>query len=250
MEHRPRATVRSTRRWCCRSAASTAALTRSRFLTRSGSDPMPGSATSCGTPSASHRRRHMVWPMAAIFRYPSLVANTPVGTVSGCSLPVCSGTLPSTSHCAARKSSIATCASSSEVCTHCPSPDASRSSNAVKMPMAQKCPAHRSARGCPPASAPRRLPVTLISPHALGNGVEAGPACAGTVLAEAGDAGIDRARIDRAQSVGADAEAVLTSGRKFSMKTSARLTSSCRISRPAAVFMFSVRLSLLRCRFS
>src|SRR5204862_66375 len=84
--------------------------------------------------------------IAAMLMWPSLVGNTPVGTVRGCSLPLARGTLPSTSHCAAWKSSIDTWASSREVCTHWPSPVASRPSSAARMAWAQKCPAPRSAK--------------------------------------------------------------------------------------------------------
>ncbi len=45
--------------------------------------------------------------------------------------------------------------------------------------------------------------------HALGDGVEARPVGIGPVLAEAGDAGVDQPRVDGAQLVRADAQAVL-----------------------------------------
>ena len=110
---------------------------------------------------------------------------------------------------AAWKSSMAICAPSSELCTHWPSPDCSRSSSAIRMPMAAKMPAReigdrecRRAPGLGRQAGDRHQPA-----HALRDLVEAGPVAIRAVLAEAGDTGIDEARIDGAQGFVIDAEA-------------------------------------------
>ena len=90
------------------------------------------------------------------------------------------------------------CAWSSEVCTHCPSPERRRSCSATRMPERREEPggeigerdagAHRAAAGLAGDRHEAR--------HALRDLVDAGPVAIGPVLAEAGDAGIDEARID------------------------------------------------------
>ncbi len=81
-------------------------------------------------------RSHMDCPPAARFTMPSLVRNSPVGTVVGWSLPVCPGICLAMVQRVAWKSIIAIMASSSEVCTQRPLPVCSRSSSAIRMPMA------------------------------------------------------------------------------------------------------------------
>ena len=99
-------------------------------------------------------------------------------------------------------------ACSSEVCTHWPSPETSRSSSAVRMPMAQNSPPVRSAIGNADPHRPfagsagdRHQPA-----HALRDLIEAGALVIGAILAEAGDAAIDDARVDLAQALIVDAE--------------------------------------------
>ena len=89
--------------------------------------------------------------------------------------------------------------------------------------MAQNSPAVRSATG--DADAHRALAGRAGDrhqpAHALRDLIEARPLVVGAVLAEAGDAAIDDARVDLAQALVVDAERALTSGRKFSTTTSA-----------------------------
>ena len=106
------------------------------------------------------------------------------------------------------------CACSSEVCTHWPSPETSRSSSAVRMPIAQNSPAVRSATGMPTriGPSPGRAGDRHQPAHALRDLIEARPLVIGAVLAEAGDAAIDDARVDLAHALVVDAELVLHVG--------------------------------------
>ncbi len=118
-----------------------------------------------GVPSASHSRRNICWPDAAMLMWPSAVLNTPVGMPVGWSLPACGGISLPMSQRDAWKSSIVTIASSSDVCTHCPFPDFVRSYSATRMPCARKMPAVRSAIGMPTRTGPcPGNPVIDISP--------------------------------------------------------------------------------------
>ena len=130
--------------------------------------------------------------------WPSLVWKTPVGMPVGWSLPACFATSPSISQREAWKSSMKICASSSEVCTHWPSPDCSRSSSADKDALrAEDAGAEVGDRD---ADAHRALAGQAgdrhQAAHALRDLVEAGPLRVGPVLAEAGDAAVDDARVD------------------------------------------------------
>ena len=77
---------------------------------------------------------------------------------------------------------------------------------------------------------PSGSPVTLITPDgALGDQVEARPLRVRAGLPEAGDRGVDQARVERAQRLVVGARAApRRPGRKFSISTSAVSTSRCR----------------------
>ena len=143
------------------------------------------------------------------------------------------------------------CACSSEVCTHWPSPETSRSSSAVRMPSAQNSPAVRSATGMPTRIGPcaGRAGDRHQSAHALRDLVEARPLVIGAVLAEAGDAAIDEARIDPAQRVVIDAEPRLDVGAEVLDHHVGLLRQPPEHSSPFGSFRLSVIARLLRCRF-
>ena len=90
----------------------------------------------------------------------------------------------------------------------------SRSISAAMMPWARYMPAHRSEIGMPTRQGPPPGgPVTLMSAaEALRDLVDARALGVGAVLPEAGDAAVDDARVDRAQRLVVDLEAVLDVG--------------------------------------
>ena len=86
--------------------------------------------------------------------------------------------------------------------------------------------------------------------HALRDLVEARPVAIGAVLAEAGNAGIDQARIDRASGSRNRSPAGISRRAGSSPPARRRLcTRRFRISMPFRRFRLSVMLRLLRCRF-
>ena len=145
---------------------------------------------------------------------PSLVGNTPVGMPVGWSLPAWPGTSPATVQRAAWKSSIEICACSSEVVHPLPlarhvaleqrDQRAHGGIHAAREVGDRHADAHR-----PLARQPRDRHQAA---HALGDLVEARPVAVGAVLAEAGQADVDEARVDGAQRFVVEAEPVLHVG--------------------------------------
>ena len=110
------------------------------------------------------------------------------------------------------KSSKKIMASSKDACTHWPSPDVSRSNNAVKMPLAQSSPAPTSESAAPERIGPgraHRSPSYGRPSLARWDQRQDGPR---PILAEAGNAAIDDARIDRLDGLVINAQAVLHVG--------------------------------------
>ena len=167
-------------------------------------------------------------------------------------LPACCGTSPSISQRAAWKSSMKICACSSEVVTRWPfaglftleqrHEDAERAEKPGGEIGDRDADAHRPLPG---HAGDRHQPA-----HALRDLVEAGPVAIGPVLAEAGNAGVDEARIDRAQRLVVDAEPA-SSRRGGNSRRPRRPSSTRRLNTamPSGSLRLSVMPRLLRCRF-
>src|ERR1051326_4673658 len=103
------------------------------------------------------------------------------------------------------------CASNNEVCTHCPSPVRSLASSASTMPLASRMPAEVSLIAIPTRTGPcpGRPVIDMSPPMPCADLIDPGAPLIGAVLPKAGDAAIDDARVDLADGIVIDAEAVL-----------------------------------------